>query len=293
MTPSTGSPSSAPADPGAEQDHGQRGLIAQITRAAVASDYPAQPVRDAGGAGSRRERVLVAAVALALAGFVLALGLSSQLLNAPVVDSLRTQLIERVQAADDRNRELIEWSAALRAEVRAAQEGRLGASGTGRSVAEEVADLELVTGYSPVAGPGVVVTLDDAPIDETSAEPELERVLDTDLQLAVNGLWAAGAEAMAVNGQRLSAQTAIRSAAGAILVNYRPLKPPYRLEAIGPPDLAEQFQRTADAGELREVSAQFGISLAVSPAERLRLRSATAPLPEDAQVVEPGEGNAP
>ena len=55
----------------------------------------------------------------------------------------------------------------------------------------------------------------------------------------MNGLWSVGAEAIAVNGQRLTAQSAIRSAAGAILVNYRPLKPPYRVEAIGPPDLAD------------------------------------------------------
>jgi uncharacterized protein YlxW (UPF0749 family) len=98
-----------------------------------------------------------------------------------------------------------------------------------------------------------------------------------------------GAEAIAVNGQRLTAKSAIRSAAGAILVNYRPLKPPYRVEAIGPPDLADRFAATPDARELASVSAQFGIGLETSSVDRLSLRSATSPLPSDAEVVGPGE----
>ncbi len=273
--------------------HERVNLIAQITDAAVASDYPPRPGGTRGGAQARRQRLLVAAVALGLAGFVLALGVSSQVLNAPAVDSLRAQLIERVEAADSRNRELVDVSGALRDDLRAAQQEGLGVSGAGRTVADEVAELELVTGYTAAVGPGALVTLDDAPPDETSEDPELERVLDKDLQLAVNGLWAAGAEAIAVNGQRLTAQSAIRSAGGAILVNYRPLKPPYRVEAIGPQNLAGRFEQTPDAAQLRDVSAQFGIGLTASPVDELRLRPATTPLPEDAQVVESNEGNAP
>jgi len=95
-----------------------------------------------------------------------------------------------------------------------------------------------------------------------------------------------------VNGQRLTAQSAIRSAAGAILVNYRPLKPPYRVEAIGPPDLADRFAATPDARELASVSTQFGIGLETSSVDRITLRSATSALPSDAEVVgqEEGEG---
>jgi uncharacterized protein YlxW (UPF0749 family) len=98
-------------------------------------------------------------------------------------------------------------------------------------------------------------------------------------------LWSAGAEAIAVNGQRLTAQSAIRSAAGAILVNYRPLRPPYRVEAIGPPGLAEEFAATPDAQELASVSQQFGIGLETTSVDRINLRAATSPLPSDAEVV--------
>ena len=61
------------------------------------------------------------------------------------------------------------------------------------------------------------------------------RVLDRDLQIVVNGLWAAGAEAISINGQRLTALSAIRSAGEAILVDFRPLSPPYVVSAVGEP----------------------------------------------------------
>jgi uncharacterized protein YlxW (UPF0749 family) len=263
-------------------------LIDQITSASVASDYADVP--DQRPTGSRRQRVLVAAVALGLAGFVLALGISARVLNDPVVNEQRSALIDRIAAADNRNEALIEEVAAGRRELTAAREDNLRVTLEGAQLATQIEDLELVTGYAPVEGPGAVVTLTDAPVKDGDEGTDVERVLDSDVQRAVNGLWSAGAEAVAVNGQRLTAQSAIRSAAGAILVNYRPLRPPYRVEAIGPPDLATQFTATPDAQELASVSKQFGIGLETSSVDRISLRSATSSLPTQAEVVGPEEG---
>ncbi|MFA1236677.1 DUF881 domain-containing protein, partial [Klebsiella pneumoniae] len=85
-------------------------------------------------------------------------------------------------------------------------------------------------GTVAVTGPGVVVTVDDAPGSQTDAR---DRVLDLDLQILVNGLWQSGAEAISVNGHRLSNLTAIRGAGEAITVDYRSLTRPYVIEAIG------------------------------------------------------------
>jgi uncharacterized protein YlxW (UPF0749 family) len=268
-------------------------LIDQITSAAVASDYV--DARDRTRAGSRRQRALVAAVALGLAGFVLALGISVRVLNDPAVNDQRAALLDRIGAADARNEALIEEVSAARLELSAAREENLRFTAEGASLAQQIQALEVATGYAAVEGPGAVVTLADAPTQEGDAGAggaDLERVLDSDIQRAVNGLWSVGAEAIAVNGQRLTAQSAIRSAAGAILVNYRPLKPPYRVEAIGPPDLAERFQATPDAQELASVSKQFGIGLETSSVDRVALRTATSPLPSDAEVVGPEEGES-
>ena len=73
---------------------------------------------------------------------------------------------------------------------------------------------------SPVRGPGVRVVADDAP-GATTARNE---VLDTDLQKLVNGLWEAGAEAISLNGQRLTNLSTIRQAGGAITVNAHSLR---------------------------------------------------------------------
>jgi uncharacterized protein YlxW (UPF0749 family) len=263
-------------------------LIEQITSAAVASDYA--DVSGQQPAGSRRQRVLVAAVALGLAGFVLALGISARVLNDPAVNEQRSALIDRIVAADGRNEALIEEVAAGRQELTTARQDNLRVTLEGAQLATQIQDLEVVTGYAPVEGPGAVVTLTDAPVTEGEEGTDVERVLDSDVQRAVNGLWSAGAEAIAVNGQRLTAQSAIRSAAGAILVNYRPLRPPYRVEAIGPPDLATQFAATPDAQELASVSKQFGIGLDTSSVDMISLRPATSSLPSDAEVVGQGEG---
>ena len=97
----------------------------------------------------------------------------------------------------------------------------------------------------PVTGPGLVLTVDHAAagaglknlnVDPGALTgPDLTKVFATDLQIIVNGLWQAGAEAISVNGHRLTSRTAIRSAREAIIVNYRPLTRPYVITAIGDP----------------------------------------------------------
>ena len=95
----------------------------------------------------------------------------------------------------------------------------------------------------------------------------------------VNELWASGAEAVAVNNVRLTARSAIRSAGEAVLVNFRPLLPPYRVAAIGSPDaLTTGFANSAIAARLRTASAVYGLAMSVSVADRLALPAAS-PLP--------------
>jgi len=93
----------------------------------------------------------------------------------------------------------------------------------------ETAELGLAAGASSAAGPGVVVQVDNGPGEDGL-------VTDTDLQLLVNGLWYAGAEAVSVDGERIGSLTSIRSAGDAITVNFRSVRAPYDVVAIGDPD---------------------------------------------------------
>ena len=104
------------------------------------------------------------------------------------------------------------------------------------------------------------------------------RVLDRDLQDAVNGLWAAGAEAVSVNGLRLNALTAIRSAGEAVLVDFRPLSPPYVLRAVGDAAGLERAFQTGEAGRrLATYPGLYGIAVGVRRARALELPAARLP----------------
>jgi hypothetical protein len=101
------------------------------------------------------------------------------------------------------------------------------------------------------------------------------RLHDRDLQLIVNGLWQAGAEAVAVNGQRLTALSAIRAAGDAILVDNRPLVPPYTVLAVGDEKgLPGAFQDSMGGRYLRLLEDSYGIKATVSPQRSLDLPGA-------------------
>ena len=99
--------------------------------------------------------------------------------------------------------------------------------------------LKRRTGFAPVQGPGVRVVVDDGPGGDTG------RVRDEDLAILVDGLWNAGAEAISINGQRLTALSPIRSSNVAIHVNNRPVSPPYVILALG--DTSDLQSRFADS----------------------------------------------
>jgi len=97
-------------------------------------------------------------------------------------------------------------------------------------------------------------------------------VLDRDLQQLVNGLWAAGAEAVSVNDLRVSARTAIRSAGEAVLVDLRPLSPPYVVRAVGAPaTLQTSFVDGAPGRRLATYASVYGLRLSVEASDALTL----------------------
>ena len=159
----------------------------------------------------------------------------------------------------------------------------LSTGAAGQELAERLAQLELAAAVAPVTGPGLVVRLDDAPPpEEQDGEPAPQeddgRVLDRDLQDVANALWAAGAEAIAINGLRLTAQTAIRSAGESVLVDYRPITPPYTVRAIGNPKVLEPSFVDGEAGRrLATFSSLYGIELTVQRTDSQTLPGSGSP----------------
>lgn len=206
----------------------------------------------------------------------------------PAAAQTRASLIDRIEAAQevgDEQRALVEE---LRADLLqlAQQQAR---ADEDPDAGTEVAAAGTVVGATAVRGPGVVVRLEDAtsPIDASPGEGvDPERVNARDIQHVVNGLWSAGAEAVSVNGHRLTSMSAIRYAGEAVVVDFRSLAPPYEIRAIGDPDaLLAEVSTGATGAYLGQLSNQLGIrsdvttppEVVIDPAERLTTRVGRVP----------------
>ncbi len=203
-------------------------LLNEILRQPIDPDYARVA---AGGVPPQRHRWALAVVT-ALCGALVAVAALQTTRSAPAIETERAELISRIQAAEQEQDELRSKAEDLGREIRVLRAAALDGDADAGATVSRINRLEPIVGTVAVAGPGVVVTVDDAP---SASDGARDRVLDVDLQVLANGLWQAGAEAVAINGHRLSVLTAIRGAGDAVTVDYRSLQGPYRVEAIGDP----------------------------------------------------------
>ncbi|MER6998920.1 DUF881 domain-containing protein [Streptomyces sp. NPDC000410] len=245
--------------------------------------------RDAEGGGlpkTLRTKLWLAA-GLVLAAFVVTLGAAQARISAPVVAKEREELIDRIEAETSAADELEAEVEQLRDEVGERQRKALEKHGGDQG--ELVA---LLSGATELHGPGIKLVIDDAEGTEGGGDGPREgsgfadtgRVRDRDMQRVVNGLWQSGAEAVAINGQRLTALSAIRAAGDAILVDNKPLVPPYTVLAVGDgKKLSTAFQDSADGQYLHALQENFGIRTSISAQEEVRLPAAPSLIVRTAQ----------
>lgn len=258
------------------------------------AEASARRASEGGGLPRTLRAKLGLAAGLVLAALVVTLGAAQARISAPVVAKEREELIDRIEdetsAADGLEKRIEE----LRAEVGERQRKALEQHGgdQGQLVA-------LLSGATPVHGPGVKLVVDDAEETEdggggpreSSGFADTGRVRDRDMQRVVNGLWQAGAEAVAINGQRLTALSAIRAAGDAILVDNKPLVPPYTVLAVGDgKKLRTTFQDSADGQYLHVLQENFGIRTSISDQGEVRLPAAPSLIVRTAQPSETGAG---
>lgn len=279
--------------PGRRPDESMTLLISMMERPLDPGYAAAAAQREAAGlppsTGTRTVTVLVAAV---VTGLLLTLGALA--LRTPSTSAIRAKanLVSQIES----RRALVERQEAqlrtVQAEVDRLQAQALGQDDS--TLQTRLAALTLASGADRVTGPGLTVELDNAPgSDDTSADgnPRTDadkdegKVFSKDLQIVVNGLWEAGAEAISVNGQRLTSRSAIRFAGEAILVNYRPLARPYRISVIGDPeDLQVEFAANDGGAYARALQDNYGIRVSIDVAKVLTLPAATSLTVREATV---------
>ena len=114
-----------------------------------------------------------------------------------------------------------------------------------------------------------------------------------DLQIVVNGLWGAGAEAIAINGHRLSSTAAIRFAGQAIIVDFRPLARPYVITALGDPKGMPQIFEPSFAGVyLDQLTQEFQIRSSLTTSDDLTVPGDTSTRLDHASPLSGAGGSA-
>ncbi len=143
-----------------------------------------------------------------------------------------------------------------------------------RDLRSRVAVVGADAGITPVSGPGLVVTLDDSPLEEAPEgfDPNELVVHQQDIQAFVNAMWAGGATAVSLQGQRLVSSTGIKCVGNTVVLEGVPYAPPYVIEAVG--DSAELLSAMAEA-EYVDIYRQYveavGLGLSVEDADQLDL----------------------
>lgn len=174
-------------------------------------------------------RVVGPALVVGLLAFLLTVDLHTQNEASKLTEGRRSQLAAAVAERQRHTAELETSLTRLRAQLTAlAEKG----STTLQEIQSAVDRIQEASGTTELSGPGLVVRLSDAADADQSTQND-NRIQDVDIQAVVNALWSAGAEAVAVNGQRLVSTSAIRNAGGAVLVNFSVLTSPYVVTAIG------------------------------------------------------------
>ncbi len=156
-------------------------------------------------------------------------------------------------------------------------------SDNGISVIKSAADkLSLPAGLVAVSGPGITLTLDDAHPSQPETDPEkanAEVVHQSDMQAAVNAMWAGGAEAIVVMGQRVVATSAVRCVGSTLLLNGRVFSPPFSIGAIGPVDsMRAALDQSSGLRQYRKDASSYGLGYELNTKSKISAPAYDAPV---------------
>lgn len=205
--------------------------------------------------------------------------------------NLIAQILERRSQVDA----LTAKATTLQGQLTAVEADQLGSD----ALTSQTRELSMAVGTLAMDGPGFTLTMDDAPgagADDAAAaagQAQQGRVLAKDLQYVTNAMWQAGAEAVSINGKRLTATSAIRFAGSALVVDYRPLTRPYVLTALGDPKrFPATFADGAGGTYLSTLRSMFGIRADTVVSDELTVPAAVGLTTRYARSEDTGAGTA-
>jgi uncharacterized protein YlxW (UPF0749 family) len=197
----------------------------------------------------------------------------------PGVRSAQQLLVRSVRSTEDAAARQSQRRSALSTRVDDVQRLALADNAEGQRLLTRIDALSLAAASTPIIGPGLTVTVTDPGASPNLSDVSKQRVngsrqiiLDRDLQLVVNSLWASGAEAISVGGVRIGPNVTIRQAGGAILVDNNPTSSPYTILAVGPPhSMRDVFDNSPGLQRLRLLEVSYGVGVTVNVSDGLSL----------------------
>lgn len=266
-------------------------LLTKITRDSLDEDYQHAALRrqtagdegDPDDSGSPWAKHRLAAVAAAVFGLLVVISAVQTERNAGTTELAREELISQIEQRRDALRDHQREISDLRRSNESSQRNLDRLEGREATATNERNQLAALTGYLPVTGEGVEITVDDAADGSDDG-----RVRDEDLATLMDGLFAAGAEAITINGLRVSTLTGIRNIGDSPHLGARPLKPPYKILAVGENSTLQADFANSSAGiEFYNLRASFGFSFSMVNRQDLSLEGRDLPTLTYAQGAAP------
>jgi uncharacterized protein YlxW (UPF0749 family) len=257
--------------------------------------------RAAGEAPATSSRTILVFVMMLLTGLLFAIGAQALRPKPTAAATVRDELVSRIETLQTHSTAQEVTVTTLSKQVRDLEDLALQQSGSD-DLTTQIKQLEVGAAAVPLHGPGLTLNVDDAPSVDADANAgtrpsggfQQGRVTSGDLQIIVNGLWGAGAEAIAINGHRLSSTAAIRFAGQAIIVDFRPLARPYVITALGDPQGMQQIFEPSFAGVyLGQLTQEYQIRSSMTTSDDLTVPGDTSAKLDHAKPLTGAVGSTP
>ncbi len=251
-------------------------LLALITQRSLDADYEHVAARKRAQGEDPSERQVprrTAAIVLLAFGLLVTVAAVQTSRNASADEASRSSLIDQIDLRRESVADLQKQLAKAQTDQLAAQRTLTRTQTETQAAQAQLARVGGRTGFASVTGPGIQATVASA-----SGSDNNHLVRDSDLALLTDALWSAGAEAISVNGERLTVLSSFRNVGVGVLLNSRPITPPYVFDVVGNPDtLAANLLSSTSGARWYALKNSLGFSFDVRNAGSLTLPAGAPP----------------
>ena len=212
-------------------------------------------------------------IALLALGFLIAAQLSAEGPRIRYTTQERSPLVETALDLQRQQEALKNRVVGLRGQLETMERQGQGSADIVRDLNDRLEEARTAAGLLPLTGSGLVLQLSDStlPIPDGASEADY-LVTARDIRTVVDELWLAGAEAIAINTERVTISTGILDIGHSVLVNQAYLAPPYQVAAIGPADLLDQLGLSQGWREFVETRrGRFGLEIGYIESDRVEI----------------------